>query len=344
MALPRLVVNLRDPRPIFSLPDWAEAEIRDAADDRFEVVVVGSPADGRGDGGRVSEEAIEATRGAEVHIGYGFPRELFDAVSNGTELKWVHTASAGVGGSLYPEMVSSPITLTNSAGIHAQPVADSILASVLYFARGLDIARAAQTNREWSSASFSAADTPLHELLGTRIGILGYGGIGKAAGRRARSLGMNVVGYKRRSAEEADVEIATGPAGLERILRESRYVVLCLPHTADTEQILNAETIGWLRPDAVVINVGRGELIEEDALIDALTSGRIRGAALDVFCTEPLPGDSRFWGFDNVLITPHITATTGGFWEREIKLVIENIRRYIDGDPLLNTVDKKAGY
>ena len=344
--MPRLVINLRDTRPIWSIPDWALEELRAAAAANFEVQVVDSPSDSRGDGGAPSAEALEAVRGAEVHLGFGFPRALFQAATDGNgTLRWVHTATAGVGGTLYPEMRGSPILFTNSAGTHAEPIAESVLAAILYFARGIDLALAAQRERRWANDVFSALDSPVHEMDSTRLGILGLGGIGRELGRRAQTLGMEVIGMNRRGPSGSDAfEVVTGPSGLERIVRECRYIALCLPHTPSTDTILDRRAIESLRPDAVVINVGRGELIDEDALIEALRERRIRGAALDVFRTEPLPPDSALWSLPNVLITPHATATTQRFWRREVELIRENLERYLRGEPLRNTVDKEAGY
>lgn len=342
----RLVLDLRDARPIWSITDWALAEIRGAVPDRFDVVEVASPADSRGDGGAPSEESLEAVANAEVYMGFGFPRPLFLAAQQtGDELRWVHSASAGVGGSLYREMRESEVILTNSAGIHAEPMADSVLGAILYFARGLDLAVRAQQKKVWDNDAFSALDSPVHEIAGSTLGIVGFGGIGAAVGRRALSLGMRVLAFNRSGRVELKgAEVATGEAGLRRLLDESRYLVLSLPRTSSTEGFLNRERIRALSRECVIVNVGRGELIDEEALVEALTSGNLRGAALDVFHREPLPPHSPFWELPNVLVTPHSSATTHQFWRREVDLIIENLRRYEAGEPMLNQVDKAAGY
>ena len=343
----RLVMNLRDPRPIWSVTDEALREIREAASPTFEVVAIDVPADGRADGGAPSAEAIAAIADAEVYLGYGLPKPLFLAARDGGgQLRWAHSATAGIGGSLYPEMRESDVVLTNSAGIHAEPMADTILAAILYFARGLDFAVSAQHRRHWDNDTFSALDSPVHEVTGSVVGIVGYGGIGRAVAKRARALGMTVLAHRRRPAveAEADVEVLTGEPGLERVLTGSRYVVVSLPRTRETEGLLGRDRIAKLRNDAVVINVGRGEVLDEEALADALRERRIRGAYLDVLKTEPLPEDSPLWNIPNLLITPHVSATTDRFWRREVDLIIENLRRYEAGEPLLNTVDKRAGY
>ncbi|MEX2582773.1 MAG: D-2-hydroxyacid dehydrogenase [Gemmatimonadota bacterium] len=342
----RLVLNLRDPRPVWSIPDAIVDEIRRAAPPRLEVVVVDAIADGRGDGGAAAPEALEAVAEAEIYVGFGFPEPLLEAARGGGDrLRWVHSASAGVGGSLYPAMRDSTVVLTNSAGIHAEPMAETVIGMIHYFARGLDFAVHGQRQRRWENEPFEATDTVVRELAGATVGILGYGGIGQAVGRRAAALGMRVLAFRRSRADpDPAAEQVSGSAGLGRLLRESQYIVLALPRTRETEGLLDPDRIASLRPDAVVINVGRGELIHEEALTEALQEGRIRGAGLDVFAREPLPESSPLWGLPNVLVTPHASATTHRFWKRQLDLVLENLRRYESGEPLLNTVDKSAGY
>jgi phosphoglycerate dehydrogenase-like enzyme len=342
---PRLTINMCDARARWSIPDWAVAEIRQAAPQHLEVTVVSAPADGRGDGGSGSAEAIEAIVGAEIYLGFGLPRELFDAASRSGNLRWVHSGSAGIGGALQSPIVDSSVLLTNSAGIHAEPIADSVMAMLHYFARGLDFAVHAQRDRRWWKEPFDSLESPVREISGSTLGIVGYGGIGQAVSRRARSLGMRILAFRRhRKFAEPGVEILLGDSGLDRLLCDSHFVVLCLPRTAQTERILDRRRIGLLRRDAVIVNVGRGELVEEDALSDALGSNRIRGAAIDVFVREPLPTDSSLWALPNALITPHVSATTDRFWRREVDLIVENLARYSRGETLLNLVDKRAGY
>ncbi|MEX0912669.1 MAG: D-2-hydroxyacid dehydrogenase [Gemmatimonadota bacterium] len=344
--MPSLVVNLRDERPIWTVPDWAIDEIRSAAPDRLEVVVVDSPVDGLGDGGAAAPEAIAAIPGAEIYLGFGLPEPLFRAAAqSGGSLRWVHSATTGIGGSLYPAMRASPVILTNSAGTHAEPMADTIVGMMHYFARGLDFAVRAQQARQWDRSPFDAADSPVHEVAGRTVGLLGYGGIGKAVAERAMALGMKVLAYRRRPDPKATgVQQLSGSGGLQRVLGESDYLVVSLPLTPETKGLLHRERIALLRKEAVVINVGRGELLDETALTEALAAGHLRGAGLDVFAEEPLPPDSPLWRLPNVLITPHVSPTTHRFWRREVDLILENLERYEAGETLLNTVDKTAGY
>lgn len=340
-------MNLRDERPVWALPDWALDEIRAAAPPGWEVTVVDAPSTGGGDGGPPSEAAIAAMPGAEVYIGHGFPPDLFRAAAadGRMRLRWVHSGSAGVAGSLYPEMVESDVVLTNSAGIYSEPMAESVMAMILYFARGLDIAVAAQARRRWEKGQLEATDSPVREIADATVGILGFGGIGREVARRAVALGARVVALKRTPAEPPPgVELLSGADSLPELIRRSDYLVVTLPETSRTRGLVGAPELEMMRRDAVLVNVGRGAVLDENELARRLRDRRIRGAALDVFAREPLPPDSPLWELPNVLITPHVSGISRSYWRREIDLIVENLRRYASGRPLLNAVDKRAGY
>ncbi|HEX2090900.1 MAG TPA: D-2-hydroxyacid dehydrogenase [Longimicrobiaceae bacterium] len=345
--MPRLVVDLHDRRPLWTLPEWALEEIRATLPPEWECVAVGEVADGQGDGGGPSPEALRAVRGAEVYLGYGIPPALFRAATGRPEgrLRWAHSGAAGVGGSLYPEMRDSEVVLTNSAGIHAEPIADTVLAMVLHFARGIDFAVRAQADRRWDKVPFEAADAPLRELEELTVGVLGFGGIGRAVARRLAALGVRVLAARRRPGESPPgVEVLAGGDALGRLLERSDVLVITVPETADTRGMIGRAELARLPRGAVVVNVARGRVLDEDALLESLRSGHLRGAALDVFAREPLPPDSPLWALPNLLVTPHVSGTSHRFWRRETDLIVENIRRYLAGKPLLNTVDKSAGY
>ncbi len=344
----RLVVDLSDERPIFTLPDQVIDTIRDELPADWQVVVVDAPASGVGDGGPASSvAALEAVREAEVYMGYGVPPDLLRA---GPGLRWVHSGAAGVRASLSTEMLERDVLFTNSAGIHAPPVAETVLAYLLHFARGLDMAAAAQAERRWCAEELGSADSPVRELGHSTVGIVGLGGIGGEVARRCTALGARVLASRRRAAPPAGStgpegpQLVTGPAALRRVLESSHYVVLTLPQTRETSGLIGAEQLDWMRNDAVLVNISRGGLVDEVALLEALRRRRIRGAALDVFRREPLPPDHPLWEAPNLLITPHTSAYTHRFWERETALIVDNIRRYIGGRPLRNVVDKQAGY
>jgi len=339
----RIVVNLRERRPIWDAPRWALDEIRAAVPGDWECVVLSGPADSRGDGGGVAAEVLDAVRGAEVYLGYGMPRELFLAARD--TLRWAHSGAGGVGGSLYPEMLASDVVLTNSAGVHAEPIADTVLAMMLHFARGLDWAVRAQAERRWDKSPFEAADASVRELSEGTVGLLGLGGIGEAVACRAVALGMRVVALRRSGREgPPGVQVLAGDGALDRLLSIADYLVVTVPRTEETDGMIGARELARLPAGAVVINVSRGGIVDEDALAAALREGRLRGAGLDVFAREPLPPGSPLWDLPNLLVLPHVSGTSHRFWRRETDLIVANLRRWLAGERLLNTVDKQAGY
>ena len=326
----RLVLDLADERPLFRMPEWVPERIRAALGRGWEVVRVEAPASGLADGATMpSEAALSAVADAEVYIGFGLPAELLRV---GRRLAWAHTGTAGVRSAITPELLASGVVLTNSAGVHAPAVAETAVAMMLYFARGLDIAQQAQRRHEWYKAPFDRADTVAREFAGSIVGVLGYGGIGRAVGRRASALGAEVVGVR------------SDGADLDRALTESDYLVLSAPDTERTRGLIGRDALRRMKSEAVLVNVARGSLVDEAALLDALRSGRLRGAALDVFEREPLPREHPFWDMPNVLILPHVSSYSARFWERETELVQDNIRRYLAGETLRNVVDPRAGY
>jgi phosphoglycerate dehydrogenase-like enzyme len=245
-------------------------------------------------------------------------------------------------------MRTSGVRFTNAAGIHGPPMAETVLAAILHFFRGLDFAVRGQGRRRWESRDFFRGDTPVRELAGATVGILGYGGIGREIGGRLAPLGARILGLRRTPPSEERDGLGTillhGEEGLSRLLAESEALVVAAPETPHTRGILTRERIAALRPDAVLVNVSRGGLVDEDALVEALRAGRIRGAALDVFRTEPLPEGHPLWSLPNVLVTPHVSAVSRGFWRRHNDLLLENLERFLRGEPLRNEVDVEAGY
>jgi phosphoglycerate dehydrogenase-like enzyme len=323
-------------------------------------VVVDEETDGSGDGAaRVSPTVLEAVRDAKIYFGYGIPAKLLEA---GQGLEWVHSGAAGVGSSLTPAMLDSPVVFTNSAGVHAPPMAETVLAMLLHFWRGLDFAIEAQRGAEWSKEPYYVADAPITEISDATIGIVGFGGIGREVARRVAGLGARVIAAKRRPAQPGEanletvagggvlgsrIEMVWGESGLDAVYRESDAIVVCAPDTPETRGMINADALARMKPGAVLVNVARGRLVDEAALVEALREGRIRGAGLDVFSKEPLPADSPLWALPNVVVTPHVSAVTRRFWHRETDLIVRNLDRYTTGVPIEaweNVVDKRAGY
>lgn len=341
----RIVFNMRDERAVWTPPAWVLARLRAALPPECELIDVAAPVTGRGDGGGLSAEAIDAVRGAEIYFGLGLPRELLrSALEPPARLRWVHTGTAGVASLLHPELEQHDITLTNSAGTHGPAIAETVIGMILHFTRGLDHAARAQHAREWAAHIYERTDSGVREVAGATLGIVGYGGIGAEVARRAVALGMRVIAMRRHPQADALAEILSGDDALDRLLSASDFVVLTVPSTPRTRGMIGGRELACMRRDALLVNVARGDIIDEGALIDALRARRLRGAALDVFTVEPLPADSPLWLLDNVLITPHVSATTPRFWERETELILDNLQRYLAGRPLRNVVSPGDGY
>jgi phosphoglycerate dehydrogenase-like enzyme len=339
----RLVIDLASPRAAWRIPEGSAAAVRTALGSRWEVVQVRAPAASDGDGGSGSPESVSAAGGAEIYLGYGVPAGVVQA-GRGT-LRWAHSGTAGVGASL-PHVKGTGIVLTNSAAVHAEPMADWVIAAVGYFARGLDAMVAAQRAGRWAQDDFTEVRTPVVELRDLRMGVLGLGGIGSAVARRALALGMSVAGARRRPGRGGPpgVRWVGGLDDLPRLAAESDCLVIAAPHTPATAGAVDRRVLERLPPQALVVNVSRGSLLDEAALLELLDAGRLRGAALDVFAAEPLPPDHPFWRHPRVLVSPHVSAVSARYWERETALIVDNIRRYLAGAPLTNVVDLEAGY
>lgn len=345
MSPRRLVIDLASPRGAWRIPKTRVAEIKKALGDGWDVTEIQAPAVSDGDGayGSGSPESIAAARGAEVYVGYGLPRGVAEA-GRGT-LRWVHSGTAGVGGSL-AHIAGTDIVLTNSAGVHAEPMADWVIAAIAYFTRGLDRMVSAQRQGRWAKEDFTDGAIPMREFRNLRLGVFGLGGIGSAVARRALALGMSVAGVRRRPERGGPPRIQWVGAltDLARLASGSDVLVIAAPHTTATAAAVDRTVLERLPLHALVINVSRGSLLDEAALLELLEKRRLRGAALDVFGVEPLPADHPFWRHPRVLVSPHVSAVTTGFWERETTLIVENIKRYLAGAPLTNVVDLEAGY
>jgi len=339
----RLVVDLASPRAAWRVPGTAVAAIRAALGRGWGVVEVAAPAASDNDGGSGTPEAAAATRGAEIYLGYGVPAGVV-AAGRGT-LRWAHSGTAGIGATL-PHVAGTGIVLTNSAAVHAEPIADWAIAAIAYFARGLDRMREFQAMERWARAEFTDGAVVVRELGELRLGVFGLGGIGGAVARRGLALGMSVAGVRRRPERGGPpgARWVGGAADLPRLAAESDAFVIAAPHTTATRGAVTREVLERLPEGAIVVNVSRGTLLDETALLDLLDASRLRGAALDVFAAEPLPGGHPLWRHSRVLVSPHVAAVTQRFWERETGLIVANITRYLAGAPLLNVVDPEAGY
>jgi len=340
-----LVVDLAATSKNWALTPDGERRLLDETPPGWRVHIVRAPTSSDGDGPpRPSEEVMTAVRDAEAYFGFGMPRPLF---LEAKRLRWAHSAAAGVGNVLYPEMVASDAVLTNSATIHAIPIAEYIVGGVIHFLRGLDFAIDQQRRGEWNKAPFVRLDSVLREMNTVRALIVGTGGIGGATAERLTALGARCTGIRRRVhlGVPAGFERVVGLDALDAELPSHDVVVLAAPLTGETSGLLTAERLDLLPSNAIVVNVARGAMLDEDALVERLVTNRLRGAVLDVFRTEPLASTSALWQLRQVLLTPHVSPVSPGrFWPRQLDLFLDNWHRYVRGRPLRNVVDKQAGY
>jgi phosphoglycerate dehydrogenase-like enzyme len=339
----RLVVDLSSQRPVWRPPEAFVAALAAAGGAEWRVQSVRAPNDSDGDGGGVSPEAVAVAAGAEVYIGWGIPEAVIEAGRG--SLRWVHSASAGVGGSITPALRSSGAVLTNSAGVHAEPIAEWVVGALLHFFRAMDVTLVAQRERRWSKSDLTGLPCTLREIAGSRAAVYGLGGIGRAVAQRLAALGAEVRAVRRRPALGGPAGVAVvGPDRTAWALEGAAALVVAAPLTGGTRAAIGADQLARLAEGAVLVNVSRGAIVDQAALLAALESGRLRGVALDVFDQEPLPPEHPFWGHPRVLVHPHSAAVTPRFWPREQELVLENWTRYREGRGLLNVVDLGAGY
>lgn len=340
-----LVVDLAGTSRNWALPADGGERIRASVPDGWRVTIVRSAAAAWGEpGSAVSPEAIAAVGGAEAYFGFGVTPALFAAAP---ALRWIHSAAAGVGASLFPELRASDVVFTNSAGVMGTPIAEHVLGGVLHFLREFDLASDLQRQAMWDKAPFVGEGSRVRELCECRIVIVGTGGVGAAIASRFAALGARCTGVRRRPELGAPdgFHDVVGLGQLDAVLSQADVVVLAAPLTPETRDLLTASRLDCLPRGAIVVNVARGALLDELALAERLSRGEIRGAVLDVFRDEPLPPDSPLWRVRGVLITPHVAAVSPRlFWRRALDLFLENWQRYSDGVPLRNMVDKETGY
>lgn len=333
-----------DRYPAWRIPDQLVEDLQADGADEWNVRAIRVPADASGDGpASAPADVLDAIGEAEVYFGYGITPELLEAAGR---LKWFHSGAAGVGGSLRAGVGDRDLVMSNSAGIYAEPLAEWAIGAMLYFARGFDIAGAEVPRGGWPYEAMAGDSSPLRELAESTVAIVGYGGIGRAIGMRAKALGMNVLAIRAHPDRTLmpEVNLTLGPEDLEAALAAADYLILSLPETAVTTQLIGPAELAAMRPDAVLLNLSRGGIVDEAALAEALGKGELRGAALDVFRTEPLPPDSPLRALGNVLITPHAGSISPRFWDRQGALMRRNFEHWRAGRPLDNQVDKERGY
>jgi phosphoglycerate dehydrogenase-like enzyme len=288
----------------------------------------------------IEELKANASKTDAILYAYLDARLLAAVLPLADRVRWVHCLWTGVEGILVPELLAHPALLTNARGAFKGPLADWVIAVMLFFA--FDLRRVIRQQEQASWEPF-IGDT----LNGRTLAVIGYGAIGSAAASRARTFGMNIAALRRRPElfeGDTTVDRSYSPSQLKEMLAGSDYVLVTTPLTAATRGLIGEAELAVMKSTSVIINIGRGPVIDEAALIRALESGRIRGAALDVFNTEPLPSNHPFWRMRNVLLSPHTADRVEGFLEPAFECFLENLNRFIKGQQLLNVVDKAAGY
>jgi phosphoglycerate dehydrogenase-like enzyme len=274
---------------------------------------------------------------AEVIYCFRMPRDL---ISRAPRLKWVQVATAGVDRFLDDNFRKSRVILTNVSGMHATPISEFVMEQMLMFAKNAAFCFELKQKKQWQHYAPSV-------LRGKTVGIVGLGNIGKEVARLSKAFGMRVVATRRsapRKQHARNVDLMLPRQELPRLLAESDYVVITLPYTRETRNLFDETALRAMKSSAYLINIGRGSIIDEDALVRALSEKWIAGAGLDVFATEPLPQESKLWDLPNLLFSPHVSGDMENYIGRATDLFCKNLRRYLEGKRLFNVVNKQRGY
>jgi phosphoglycerate dehydrogenase-like enzyme len=278
----------------------------------------------------------------DIFVGYSLRAEQ---LTHAKKLKWIHSTAAGVAQLMYPELRDSGIVVTNPSGIFSPPMAEHTMGLLLALARNFPDSVRHQDRSHWGQQDMW--DLPQHftELSGQVLLIVGFGSIGRELAKRASVFDMRVWGVTRSGKSDSPHAEKIVPASqLEEVLPHADYVVIAAPETYETRHLIGAPQIARMKPGARLINVGRGSLLDEAALVRALEAGVLGGAALDVTSVEPLPPDSPLWKASNLFITPHTSAVSDRLWDRETALLMDLLERWFDGRGMFNQVDFARGY
>jgi len=282
------------------------------------------------------EEAEQHIADTDILVAWGF-MHIEKLYAQAKQLKWIHALSAGVEELNIPPLLDSSIILTNSKGIHGIPVSEHVFAMLLSFTRGLQQFEQNQQAKLWKRAYTD-------ELYEKTLAIIGLGSIGREIAKKAKAFSMNVVATKRENTAEIFVDRLYNPAELKDMLTVADYVIVALPLVPETENYITREHFSVMKKTAYFINIARGGVVVEGDLIAALQEEQIKGAGLDVFATEPLPATSPLWDLPNVIITPHVAAMSPYYLDRAIKLLADNLSRFLEKTAMHNVIDKYKGY
>ena len=295
---------------------------------------------------RTEGEALAMMGDAEIVFTVEMRRNVLEAAER---LKWIHSPAAGLGGMLFPAMIESPVIMTNSRGLSADTIAEHVLMVVLAMFRKLPPCIDSQRSHEWVQSAI-ADEPPIRTIAGSRVLVVGLGAIGTATGERLAALSARVDAVRRRpdAPHPPWIDRVVSQERLAELLPTADVVVLAAPQTPATRHLVGRHELEAMRMGSLLVNVSRGALVDETALVNALTAPadtrKLAGAALDVFEHEPLPADSPLWSLPNVLVTPHVAGVRPDHWAAVTSLFADNLRRFDAGQPLLNVVDKVAGY
>ncbi len=275
---------------------------------------------------------------AEILLAFG-QTNLAPILPQAPKLRWVQALTAGVDGFIALDAFrKSDILLTNVRGIHGIPIAEHVLGMMLSRTRGLLAAHDNQKNRSWKGLR------GVDELYGKTAAVVGLGSVGGVIANRLKAMGMTILGVKQSKTEEPDVDKLYTPDALFDVLPQADFIIVTLPLTPETQNLFSKKAFEVMKPTAFFVNVARGPIVNEADLADALRSGVIGGAGLDVFCEEPLPENSPLWDVPNLLITPHHAATSPRYMERAVEVFVENLKAYPDISKMKNIIDKERGY
>ncbi len=326
----KLLIAVHHPFDLWCAPSWFSERLRQEFP---QLHVIHLP-----DYKRVDAEILDT----DIAITWSIRPEQVKAAKR---LRWIHSPAAAVHTLIFPELINSKIQITNAREVHGPVVAEHVIAQIFALAKKIPDAVRLQQKHEWGQQRMWEEQPRVREVAEATVGLIGMGSIGRAVARSAKALSMRVIAAREHPEKGSEgAEAVFGPTQIDEVFRQADYIVLAAPITPATTALANAERLALMKPDACLINVGRGALVDEAALAVALREKRIGGAALDVFPKEPLAPDSPLWDLPNLLITPHTAALTDKIWERHYALFSENLRRYLAGQPLLFLVDKNKGY
>jgi len=288
------------------------------------------------------KELLHLVENADILFAGHFSLEIF---SKAKKLKWIQTVGAGVNRFLLPEVVKSGVIVTNAGGVHPIPISEHVIGLMLCFCRKLHFFVRNQMERKWERNEAELMEQ-IEELSGKTVGIVGLGKIGSELAKKTKCLGMKVIATKRNPnvPKPIYVDKLVNPENLKELLAESDFVVLTLPLTKETDGMLGEAQLRSMKRTSYLINVGRGRIVQEEKLVQALKEGWIAGAGLDTFEIEPLPKNSELWHMKSVIITPHVAGATPYYFERLIDIFCEDLNLFIHNEPMINVVDKIIGY